>query len=304
MSHMTVAVSEAAFQELFNQVRDSFTFSDSDSGSWGPFSAGYSVAMHLKGGTIDLRSDNTVRVAELDVKWDTLSVWVGLDLPQMCVGGFCIIPAFWGGCAVSAPSICVFSDNPDITLPLDLSGLLTSEVSFIASPVVTYFVDPARTPSMDWLDAENAGIPNKWQIFIDPESVDIDVFDIADIVGDLLENAANAAVDALLVGLPGWAVDLIKSLIGSVIDLVRDILDIPDDIGEWLADLLGVSLGLLNTVATAVADFFAAQNPLHEIEDPLPILLASGILPPVKLPIANLSVRFEDTEMVGEADVG
>ena len=41
------------------------------------------------------------------------------------------------------------------------------------------------TPTETDLDAEEADHPNKWQIFIDPVTIDIDVFDIADIVGDL-----------------------------------------------------------------------------------------------------------------------
>lgn len=302
MSHVTVAASEASFKELFAAVRDNFTFSTSDSGSFGPFTAGYSVALHLEDGTVDLRADNTVSIKELDIKWDTLTVAIGFDIPQICVGGWCIIPTPFG-CAVEVPEICVFSSSPDISVPLDLSGIVTSEISVVASPATHYFVDPARSADTTPVQAQAAGIPNKWQILLDPETVDIDVFDIADIVGDLLEEAATAAVNDLLPG-PGWFKDVILALLGPIIDLIRNVLDLPDDIEEWFSDLLDVSFGFLDLITTAVADYFAAQNPLYELEDPFPILPAVAGLIPVKIPITDFTVQVNDNEMVVEANVG
>lgn len=302
MSDLTVAASEDAFRDLFTVLRDDFTFAASDSGSFGPFSASYAVALHLEDGTVDLRADNTVAVKELDVKWDTLSVSIGFDIPEICVGGWCIIPTPFG-CALRLPRICVFSADPDIDVPLDLSGIVTSELSVTGSLRTSYFVDPARPPGMTPVQAQIAGIPNQWQVFLDPETVDVDVFDIADIVGDLLESAVTSAVNALLPG-PQWVRDLVLAILGPIIDLIRDILDLPDDIEEWLSDLLNVSFGLLNLILTAVADYFAAQNPLFEFEDPYPILDASGGLIPVKIPITDLTVLVNDDEMVVEANVG
>jgi hypothetical protein len=259
--------------------------------------------MHLEDGTVDLQNGNKVAIKELDIKWDTLEAGVGFDIPEICVGGWCIVPTPWG-CAVRLPRICVFSANPDIGITLDLSGIVTSEISVVASPVVKYRVDPARTPSMSDFAAEFAGVPNKWQIFIDPVTVDIDLFDIADIVGDLLENAVKAAIDSLLWFLPGFAIDLIWAILGPVIDLIRAILDLPDDIAEWFSDLLGVSLGLFNAITTVVADYFAAKYPIIEFEDPYPILPASGGLIPVKIPVINLSVLVNDDELILTANVG
>lgn len=302
MSHLTVAASEDAFRELFAVLRDNFSFSASDSASFGPFSASYAVALHLEDGTVDLRADNTVEVSELDVKWDTLSVGIGFDIPEICVGGWCIIPTPFG-CALEVPEICVFSADPDINIPLDLSGIVTSEISAIASPVTSYFVDPARPPGMSPVQAQLAGLPNKWQIFLDPQTVDIDLFDIADIVGDLLENAVTAAINALLPG-PQWLKDLILWILGPIIDLIRAILDLPDDIAEWFSDLLDVSFGLLNLIATAVADYLASETPLYEFEDPFEILPASGGLIPVKTPITDFSAQVNADEMVIAANVG
>jgi len=302
MSDITIAASEPAFTALFEQLRDSFSESASDSGSFGPFTASYAVAFHLENGSVDLRGDNTVRIGELDVVWDTLAVSLGLDIPSVCVGGWCIVPTPIG-CAVRLPRKCFFQGNPDVSIPLDLSGLLRSEVSLIAGLRTGYFMDPARQSWMDYIDAENSGVPNKWQVFFDPESVDIDVFDIADIIGDLLEDAIDAAVDTLLGFLPGWARDLVKAILGPLVDLVRDVLDLPDDIEEWLSDLLGTSLGLLDVIVTAVLDHLLAE-PVFEFEDPYPILDAAGGLIPVKIPVADFDVHVTDDEMVVEANVG
>jgi hypothetical protein len=302
VSDLTVAASEDSFRELFTVLRDNFTFAASDSASFGPFSASYAVALHLEDGTVDLRADNTIAVKELDVKWDTLSVGVGFDIPEICVGGWCVIPTPFG-CALRLPRICVFSDDPDIDVTLDLSGLITSELSATGSLRTEYFVDPARPPGMTPVQAQNAGIPNEWQVFFDPETVDVDVFDIADIVGDLLEDAITDAINALLPG-PQWAKDLVLAILGPIIDLIRAILDLPDDIEEWFSDLLNVSFGLLDTIITAVADYFAAANPLFSFEDPYPILEASGGLIPVKIPITDFTVMVNDDEMVVEANVG
>lgn len=306
MSHLTVAASERAVIKLFEFARDQASFSTSDSGDFGPFTASYAVAAHLEGGTVDLRSDGSIDVRELDIKWDTLSLTLGIDIPEICVGGWCIVPNPFDGCAVRLPKKCVFDDDPDIVIPLDLSGVITSEVSFRAAPIIKYRVDPGRQGWMTDLDAEDAGRPNKWQLFIDPITIDIDVFDVADIVGDLLENLVDAAIDNLLGWLPDWAKDLVRAILGPVIDVIRAILDLPDDIEEWISNLLGVSLGLFDFILTFVADYFAARNPIYELEDPYPIMDADPSVPliPVKLPIRNLSVIVDDVEMVLSADVG
>ena len=302
MSHLNVAASEDAFRELFKVLRDNFTFSDSNSDNFGPFSASYSVAFHLEDGSVNLRDDNKVEINELGIKWDKLQVGVGFDIREECFGGWCILSPFDGSCMIRLPEICVFSANPDIGINLDLSGIITSEISATASPVTKYEVN--HLSSMSAVQAQNAGIPNKWQIFIDPMTVDIDVFDIADIVGDLLENAVKSAIDDLLWFLPGWVKDLIWAILGPVIDLITDILVLPDDIGDWFSNLLGVTFGLFNTIKTVVADYFAKQNPIYELEDPYPILPASMGLIPVKIPIKDLKVKVNANEMILEANVG
>ncbi len=303
MAHMTIASSEAAVTKLFEGIRDNFSVDEADSADFGPFTAGYEVKFHLEGGSVDLQADNSIVIRELDIKWDKLRVFAGIDIPELCIGGFCIIPSPWG-CILRAPRICIFDDDPDLGIDLNLNGLLTSEISLAAKPDLRYQINPARPAGMRWLDAEDANLANKWALYIDPEWVDIDIFDWADIVGDLLEDALNHAIDDLLFFLPGWAKDLIRAILGPIIDLVRAILDIGDDIDEWLSDLLGVSLGLFDLILTVVADYFADRFPLLEIEDPFPIMPYQNGLIPVKLPIESLTATFTEDELVVTADIG
>jgi hypothetical protein len=313
MPHLTVAANEKAFITLFNAIRNDFTFEKSDSANLGPLTASYHIKFHLANGSVDLRGDNTVQVSELDIKWDVLDLSLAFDIPEQCFGGFCIIPTPFG-CALEFPEICLFSDNPDLEVTLPLGGI-TSEVSLTGSLKPKYFVNPDRPAGMNDWDAQDTDPPlyNKWQIFLVPEFVDVDPIDVADTVGDLLEAAVDALVDDLLGFLPGFIKDFIKAALGSAIDILRLVLDIPDDIQEFIENLLNVSLGLVNIIAQVIIDHFASDSPLLEIEDPYPILEATanpneGATPPslvpVKIPIRDLTIVNNDVEMVLQANVG
>jgi hypothetical protein len=297
-----VALSEKPVDRLFDTIRDGVHLADSGSADFGPFSAGYDVALHLENGTVDLRSDGSISLSELDIVFDALDVYLGIDIPEQCVGGWCVLPTPWG-CAVRLPRVCIFTANPDLAIGLDLSWL-RSEISARLAPVVKYSTNPGRTAAMNDWDALDAGVPNHWQLYVDPITIDFDLIDVADVIGDFLDEAIDAALRALLWWVPGWAMDLILAITGPLVDLVRDILDVGDDVEEWLSNLLGVSLGLFNAILTAVADVFASTHPLVEFADPIQILPAAGPLIPVLMPIEYLGVDVSDTELTLSVDIG
>ncbi len=304
MAHLTVAVSEATFIRSFDLLKRNFVFQDSDLQDHGVFTLGYDVKMHLEGGTVDLRADNTVQIKELDIRWDRLKVIIGLDIPEICVGGGCInMP--WPIPDICLPRICIFSGDPDVSISPDFASFVAQEISFTGSLDARYFDASLPLPSPDPcvpLRVVPLTTNNQWQIFLDPQTMDIDLFDFPDIVGNLIENALTSAITALIPG--GWVRDLILAIIGGIADLIRAILDIPDDIDEWLSDVFNVSFGLLDFIGTLVLDFFASCNPIYRIDDPFEILPAASGLIPVRIPIRNLSVRADDLEMVVRADVG
>ena len=297
MPHLRVAASEAAFKKLFAKVVEKFVFEKADSKDLGPFTAGYDIKFHLENGSVDLRPDGTVQVKELDIKWDRFNLSLGIDIPERCIPGFCLIPTPFG-CLVEIPSICVFSANPDIQIVLPLSnGVITSEISITGRLLTRYHVNPDRPAGMDQWDAQLPDPPlnNTWQLFLEPQFVDVDLIDVADTVGDLLDDAIETAIEAL--GIP----DVIADLLGRSW-ISCGLLDIGDDIQEWLEDLLGVSLGLENIIGQALIEHFVTDEPLFELEDPYPILEEAPNpndkqgqpplpkLVPVKLPIRDLTV--------------
>ena len=301
---LEAALSERAVQELFDVARAGAKLDVSDSVGLGPLTAGYDIKAHLANGTIDLRSDGTIDIAELDVEWDVLHFWAGIDLDPICVGGWCIVPTPFG-CAVRLPKVCAFTDNPDLGINLDLSGFLVSEFSVRMRPVMRYGFNPGRQPWMNDWDAHDSAVSNEWQLYFDiaPGDVDVDIFDIADIVGNLLENALNDAVNDALWFLPGWAVDLILAILGPVIDVVRDILDIGDDLGEWLSHLLGVDLDLINVLADWILGFFTS-SPVARLDEPMPLMAAQPDKMAVLLPVEFIGLAVDDTEMQLQIDLG
>jgi hypothetical protein len=278
-----------------------FRFTKSGSGSFGPFSASYDVAAHLEGGSFEMRDDGTIVIKELDVKWDKLKLTIGIDIPEYCPfggGDICVLPP-WPSCGflcadcVTLDPICIFSDNPDISVPIDLGGLITSEVS--ASGRIESFY------------GVGSGTYNRWQIVVVPTlPLDLDIIDIADTAGDLFRNFVQGAIDNFLnsLGVPGWVMSIIDTFLGDIENIIRVVLDIPDDIGEWLLDgisQLGIFSGLLNDLY----DYLALQIPaVFEIADPREILAQDGILVPVQIPIEFIGISVHSHEMVIEGDVG
>ncbi|QGY41477.1 hypothetical protein GM415_15580 [Pseudodesulfovibrio cashew] len=309
MNDFQLAISEKVTEALFTQLRDNFSVSHSDSGSFGPFSASYSAGIKLQNGKIDFQNNGTVLIKELDIVYDPLKLTFGIDIPKVTVGGFCIIPKPWGGCALRAPKKTFFGGNPDISVPLDLSGIITTEISASCSAKMKHFDDPANAGLTPW-KANALGKSDRWQLFLEPGYVDIDLIDIADTAGNLIDSMVDAAVDQLLGFLPGWARSLVKAILGSFSSLIRKLLDIGDDVQEWLSNMLGVSLGLFNFAVQMVLEYFADKYPIFEFDDPYPMLPTapgpggSGALVPVLMPVQSPDITVNDKEMVISASLG
>lgn len=324
MADLTLAVSEKTFQRAFDLMVRNVAWEADDFKDFGAFSAGYDVKGHLEGGSVDLRSDNTILVKELDIRWDRFKFTLGLDIPEICVGGGCIdMP--WPIPDICLPKICIFSADPDISISPDLAALVAQEISFAASINPRYYDASLPPPSgfdpcgiLNDILVDNSVIEplpdhNQWHLHIDPAWIDVDLFDFADIVGNLIEDALTAAVNALIPG--GWVRRLLLAIIGGIADFIRWLLDIPDEIDEWLSDLFNFSFGLLDFLGQIVLDFFGSCVPMFRVDDPLEIMpeeistsvFLSGTpvtLAPVAVPMRNLSVRVDDLEMVVQADIG
>ncbi|MEW6648794.1 MAG: hypothetical protein AB1453_01255, partial [Chloroflexota bacterium] len=271
MADMTVAVSESAFRRSFDLLVRNIAWEAEDTQDFGAFSAGYHVKGHLEGGSVDLRADNSILIDELDVRWDKFEFTLGLDIPEICVGGGCInMP--WPIPDICLPRWCVFSADPDISISPDLAAFVAQEIS-LAGRIEARYYDASLPPPVidpcgflrDVLANSSLIDPfpshNQWHIHLNPDWIDLDLFDFADIVGNLIEDALTAAVTALIPG--GWVRDLILAIIGGIADFIRWLLDIPDEIDEWLSDLFNISFGLGDLLIQLVSDFFTACVPVY-----------------------------------------
>jgi hypothetical protein len=303
MSNLTVAASANAFERMFALVRDNLSVLKTDSGSWGPFTWTYTVQFHLQGGTLQLNNDDTVEVKHLDVVWDQLKFQICFNLPGFCVGGWCIIPDPFDGCWVSLPKICI---GGPICLPLDLSGLVSEVDDLKANLVAKYFTDPTRPPGVSDLTAEFLNKSNQWQVFLNPVFVDVLPIDVPATIANILENLFKQAIQNIFSWVPDWAWSLIWAVLGPLLDLLKAILGIAEDIQNWVEDLINKIFNLVAVIETAIAQYFTSQNPLFQFDDPYPILdgAPSHNPIPVKIPFRNLAAHVNAQEMVVTADIG
>jgi len=72
MSDITLAASANAFQKLFEDIVSGFSFSKSDTATYGPFSASYAVDITLSGGSVALNNNDTIDVSDLEIVFDTV----------------------------------------------------------------------------------------------------------------------------------------------------------------------------------------------------------------------------------------
>jgi hypothetical protein len=303
---MTVAVRETVVQRAMKVLTNNFVFEKEDDQDHGAFTTGYHVKCHLEGGAIDFRADNTVHLKELDLVWDKLEVRLGLDIDTVCVGGGCLGP-------FCLPRVCIFDADPDVEISLDFAAFVRQELSVIGSFFPRYF-DVENPPVLgavcqfirDQLVSSGTIEPfdgDEWQLFIDPEMIDLDLFDFPDIVGDLIEDALDSLITALIPG--GPVRDLILAVIGGVTDVIRAVLDFGDDLDEWLSDLFNISFGLGDFIITAIADFLGHCIPVFRLDDPFEIMPATAQgLVNVALPIRNVVAHVDATELVVQADIG
>ena len=311
MADLTIAVSEAVCAKTLEVVVANFGFDVSGQADFGAFIAGYDGRLFLKGGSLELRDDGTIRLRELDARWDKLDFSLGVRLPKLSFGGG-VVEVPLG--SILVPAAGVFSGSPAVTFTVHLAPYVKHELSLVGSPLIQHF-KPGVTPIGKHCQQLHTALDiddtkQQWRVFCDPQTIDFDLFDFADTVGDLFEQAFTDALDAVLPH--GLLHDLILAGIGSIADLLRTLLDIPDDISEWLSDLFNVSLGVFNLILQFVADFFGKCLSFFQLDDPYPMFPKTiektaektVELPEVTVPLQHLTATVNDVELVVTADIG
>jgi hypothetical protein len=200
MADLTIAVSEAVWAKTLEVVVANFGFDVSGEGDFGDVAARYDGRLVLKGGSLELRDDGTVRLRELDARWDKLDFTLGVRIPGMSLGGGVVdLP---GSGTIHLPGVTIFSGDPGVVVTVPLAPFVKHELSLVASPLIQHF-EPGVTPIGKHCQQLHTALgiddtKQQWRVFCDPQTIDFDLFDFADTVGDLFEQAFTDAVDKLL----------------------------------------------------------------------------------------------------------
>lgn len=304
MSEVLLAINEEPLKEVFSEAVKRVRFKGREQiGGSLKFSVDYEA--HLRGGKIDLvgpsnnhpiYKDGFIEIRELDIVWDSLEFGASIDIPEVCIGGQCIISAF-GRCILRAPKLCVFDHNPDISASISLIDILRSELSIGFTPKAVPGEDPDNPQQEQW--------------HIVPRVVwtDFDLIDIADTVSDLIDRLVRRLIDAAFGWLPDWARDIIDAIVGGIVRLIRAILDIWDDVEEWLSHVLRVSIGIWDLFLQILARIFERKIVLMRINNPYTVIKEQPPtpklpkLPPVRVRINALAPSVEDKEMIVRAAI-
>ena len=305
MTDITVAVSEKTFQRMFRVLRDNFVFTTQGTLPSTYVDTTWDVRCHLENGQVRLQNDNSVTLEELDIVVDRCRLNFGIDLPRVCVGGQCIVRnPFTGNCMARLPRLCVFAANPDVSLTLNLDGLFRSEVTGSCRLYTEYYENPSRPDSITDVEAALRGVGNEWKVYLKPLSIDVDLFDMAGSAQAAYDAALARAVNHALGPLPGWARDVVQSLLGPIGDVIESQLDLPDDIDEWISNVLNVSTGLNDGIYGLIVSYFADLQPIHHFDDPLEIMPARSGMNPVYTNLLFVRAECNSSEMLITADAG
>jgi len=342
MATLNIAANERAFNDVIMAAARKLESTPplSGSGSLGPFSASYELGFKITDGSVDLTNAGTVHIRELDITYDPMILRLGIDLPHIQIGGECIIRLF-GKCRLRLPRIDIFGDNPDIVVPINLSGLITSEFSgefSVNTGKQVLLAKGPRTVHQAHFDADasneirdrfrtligaipllpvatvndiaDAFVPmvkgnlaDKWQFFLRDVWHDLDIIDIASTAENILRHLVDFIIDQILAPIPAVLRAIAHAILDPIISAIGAVLDIGDDVLEWLSSLFQTSFGLLDIIAQLILNFIGGMVPFFQFETPYPMIEDSSGLIPVLVPVESIAVTVNDDEFILSADI-
>lgn len=289
MSDVSLSVSEAAFETIYNRIAPTPSLPFSETVSFAGLAFGVDGALHVAGaGGIDFEDGDRFWLDELKIGWDQLVIRLGFDLPSVTVGGFCILrlddvlPWESNDCVWEFPGGELFGAKMDI-------GPLTINLNAI----IPYVVTEVSGRFSIGLVAEG----DKLKLKVYKQSVDVDPISIQDTFGKLpaiVQAALAAAVgNFLATHPPAFLVDMALGILGfpTLTELLLDILDIGDDIQEWLTRRLNVDIGIQNVLAGLIGDAVLKKT-MFDIPDPY------GLMPSIDIDVADFG-GFADPQPAG-----
>jgi hypothetical protein len=314
MSDVTLMVNEQTFKEVFNKIYPSVTLPFDGSTSLGPLWIGVDAEVFILGaGDIDFEDGNTFLLSELDIGWKKLVLRFGIDLPTIKIGGFClfrmpedsfILP---GECVVWFPGGELFGGAPDIG-PVKMN--LNAIIPFVVTEISGRYKIGIRKDK------------NYQKVYADPVAIDVDPISINDTFGQLplivQLGVADATAQILSLVPQAWMVDVVLGFLGvpTVSEYVLNLLDIHDDVEEWLMDTLNVSIGVDNLLYQVIFDAMLEREELFKVEDPFEFVgentkavtadfggfavqpaQPAFVQPAIAAPLTNAKAEFDDDNL-------
>jgi hypothetical protein len=296
MSDITLAISQSALQQAFGALVEVFEFETTSNTSGNPrFSL--HVKCHLERGSFALvppdpnnpiYTGGFIKLSDIVIAWDNLDLTITVHIPKIGWDSFCLLSLPVVGCVITIPGASFFDTDVSVTLPID--NLVRSRIDLGTAPLAHHLLDATT---------------GKWQWAIVPEVVwtNIQPLDIADTVGDFIDDVVAKLVDEALSFLPDWAKDVVDAIVHGIASFVRGLLSLPADLISWLDNLLRVSLNPFDLIVQILVNHFQNDLRLYSIDDPMEILpkqTSPVLLPAVTIPIGSLDTRVDAVELVVE----
>jgi hypothetical protein len=207
----TIAISEGGTNKLMQDALSLAHAGDSDSGTWGPFTVGYSVSVGASGGTVEL-VDSPVEVIRLHDILISGSVGVSFDfnlgniLPQICIPPVrvCVRIPFLG--RVCTPQFCVPWPHVHLAPTLPLAFKFSADFN---------------------VTAEDGGTTWDIVLHVFPLSIVFDPSPMADLLINAIKQKVHDVLDSIpLIG--SLIADLINTVIGTLQSVLNAIFDAID----------------------------------------------------------------------------
>lgn len=285
MSDVTLQVSQATFSDVLKTLWP-LSVPITGGGSQGGLSGFIDAKFHISSiEEVEFNDASTFTATNIEINWDTLIFQVGIDIPPVKIGQFCLahvpgfLQGFFGGdsCLVMFPGVTLFTAVPDVYITLNLSPIfqyIITQATVIGKIDVNY---TTKTPPDS----------NYWGLYVDPSAVHVEPIDIENTLGQstiLLLAAIDVAVNYIVSIAPeAFMIDALLGVLGfpTISEWILDILGIQDSVEQWLTKWLNVSIGIDQLIYEVLLKAILANAPF-KIDDPVKLISAVTPADPTK----------------------
>jgi hypothetical protein len=267
---------------------------------------------------------DAIRINELDIVIDRLDLTFRVNLPTITVGGNCLARhPVSGACLAQLPVFPLFQAATDFTIPVSLTGF-RAEVSGELDLNLVHFsaadadalsvaarafrenlvsnlaqqLAPDTPPEI--LDFFRMALVDGWELRAEPHWIDVDPFDVPDAAAASFNAQLTNAINGFGASLPATTRAALAAVVGNIGDFIRAVLDLPDDLQEFLLNLI-TSIGLVDQILELLSNQFGFLYILKVPDEPE--FDISPDIPPVAVRVTNAALNIEPEELSIDIDI-